>query len=141
MNKCDGFTLIEMLIVLTILYLIIIISVPLVTSTFAKVEEKQFLNTFQSDVLYLQNISIGSKDHIRMMFREDHYEISNYMKNRTLIYRDYPDNMSIDARTMKYVSFNDKGSIRYPGVIHMETALKSYRIVFPLGKGRFYVDE
>ncbi|MGM8365122.1 competence type IV pilus minor pilin ComGD [Virgibacillus sp. W0181] len=141
MSKLNGFTLIELLFVLVILSIIVTITVPPIFSTLKKQEAEQLMTVFRSDVQFMQNKSIGSKDDIRMIFKSDHYVVTDYMTNNVLVKRSLPDHISIDPRTLDYVSFNDKGSIRYPGVVYIETAHIDYRLVFPLGKGRFYIDE
>ncbi|MGM8213491.1 competence type IV pilus minor pilin ComGD [Virgibacillus sp. W0430] len=141
MTNRSGFTLVEMLFVLTILLLILSTSVPIVTSAINKQQVKQFVNVFQSDLLYLQNQSTGNKDDIRLIFKDDHYFVKNYNTKRTLFQRSYTKNMAIDTRTINYIAFNDKGTLKYPGVIYIKTDYKDYRLVFPLGKGRNYIDE
>lgn len=80
MNDHRGFTLLEVLIVLSILSILITLSVPISKSLFEKQEEKQFLNTLESDILYIQNLSLGTRSRSTIEFHKDHYTI---FKTRT----------------------------------------------------------
>lgn len=141
MKNKNGFTLIEMLFTLAILSILILLFVPSFNKTVQNQQVNQFLHVLQSDVLYMQNLSTGNKSDIRMIFNENHYVVTNYLSNDIFIERQYPNDVTIQTRTINYVSFNDKGTIRYPGTIQIKSRHKNYRVIFPLGKGRFYIDE
>lgn len=140
----NGFTLIEMLFVLSICSIIITLSVPLIFSTLEKQEEKRFLETFEFDVLYMQNLSIGKTDgYLRIEFYEDNYSILNGTTDETLLVRNYPKHVTVTINTwaMKSISFNKNGVIKFPGNVSIVINNTEYILVFPLGKGRFYIDE
>lgn len=141
MTRKNGFTLIEMLFILAILSILILLFIPAFNHSIQNHQVNQFLYVLHSDVLFMQNLSTGNKTDIRMIFKDNHYIVSNYLTNDIYLERKYPNELTIETRTLNYVSFNDKGSIRYPGTIQIKSAHKNYRLVFPLGKGRFYIDE
>ncbi|UJL44839.1 prepilin-type N-terminal cleavage/methylation domain-containing protein [Virgibacillus sp. NKC19-16] len=141
MKKQSGFTLVELLLVLSILSILLLLSVPLNISGLQKHQDKQFLETFQYDVLYIQNLAATTTDDKRVYirFHNDRYEI--IVERKTLETRYYPDGWEVDPRAMGELSFKSTGTIRQPGRIKMTSKHDTYFVVFPLGKGRGYVVE
>lgn len=140
-NNSSGFTLLEMLFSLAILMILLTITVPLVFSTIEKQTEKEFFKVFKSDVLFLQNQSIGTNQYYRLVFYDDHYKIIDSSTGESLVVRTYPNQLTVDGRLLKRISFNARGTIKQPGTMTISTEETTYRIIFPLGKGRFYIDE
>lgn len=142
MARKNGFTLLEVLIVLAMWSIFILLSAPLHFSSLNKQQEKQFLETLEFDVLYAQNLAIGSPNHtVAILFREDSYSIVMRDGEKKLLERKVPPDSMIDPRTHKQISFNEHGSIRKPGTIAFKTKNTSYNIIFPLGKARCYIAE
>src|SRR5690625_2676230 len=141
MKKLNGFTLLEVLIVLGIWSVLILLSAPLHFSSLDKQQETQFLETLKFDVLYSQSLSIGSSYHATVIeFTESDYTILD-RTSKTLIRRKAPSGSSIKYRNNRQISFNNHGSIRKPGTITLETKHDKYKIVFPLGKARCYIEK
>ncbi|WP_072887599.1 type II secretion system protein [Ornithinibacillus halophilus] len=64
--KPNGFTLLEMLIVLAIWSTIILLTVPPMISSIENHKEKQFLRTFQHDVLLTQSNALDGSNYSRI---------------------------------------------------------------------------
>lgn len=144
MNKKNGFTLLELLIVLSIWSIITALSVPILFNNLEKVEERQFLETFKHDVLYIQYLATSAVDrHVQIRVNNGNYEIidGSINKSRPIIKREFPTDWEIDMRTVKRISFNENGTIRHAGTISIKTKHTNYSIVFPPGKGRCYIVE
>lgn len=140
MIRKNGFTLLEMLIVLGMWSILILLSAPLLFSSIDKQQEKHFLDTLESDVLYVQNMSIGSPEkNIVLRFNKNQYTIYDNLTNESFITRELPPDYVLDPRTARNISFNKRGSISKPGTIALKTKRASYKIVFPLGKARCYI--
>ena len=144
MRNNHGFTLIEVIFVLGVLSILLLLSAPLKVSILDNQKEEQFLTTFQNDLLYMQSISYLSKEYIGMEIKADHYTIiTDGHENNIAVRRSIPADWDFDLRTFKtgLISFNRNGTIRTPGNIHLTTNNASYKIVFPLGKGRCYIEK
>lgn len=137
--KEQGFTLLEVLFVLSIISIVLVLSAPLHVETLEKQQGRQFLNTFESDVLYIQNKSMNTGKTVDMVFRENHYSIRVGL--RTEKQRSLPPGWEIDASAIPVLSFNSSGTIRWPGTIHFYSKHAAYDVVCPLGKGRCYIVE
>ncbi len=54
--------------------------------------------------------------------------------------KEYPDNLSVETRVFKTVKFQHNGTFKTPGrIIFKETNKKTYELIFPFGKGGFYI--
>ncbi|CDO01904.1 ComG operon protein 4 [Oceanobacillus picturae] len=136
--KEDGFTLIEMLMVLGIISTLVLLAFPLQFNVLKEQEEKQFLKTLASDVLYIQQRSTLTSGMNRITFNENSYRIT--VDGRPSMNRAYPKGLTIDTRTDRNITFNYNGNIKNPRTLYLVSSLNSYRMVFPFGKGRFYLE-
>lgn len=136
--KEDGFTLIEMLMVLGIISTLVLLAFPLQFNVLKEQEEKQFLKTLASDVLYIQQRSTLTSGMNRITFNENSYRIT--VDGGPSMNRAYPKGLTIDTRTDRNITFNYNGNIKNPRTLYLVSSLNSYRMVFPFGKGRFYLE-
>ncbi|MFA1821548.1 competence type IV pilus minor pilin ComGD [Virgibacillus oceani] len=137
-NK-NGFTLIEMLIALSIVMIMLLLVVPISLSTLDAAEEEQFLQTLEFDVLYIQSMA-GENLLTSIRFADDHYRIIRG-NQEGFIKRDYPKDVTINSRISNEITFDHRGSIRNPRTIEIHTKNASYRMIFPFGKGRYYIEK
>lgn len=145
MKKQNGFTLIELLLVLGLLSALLLLSPPFNITALEKHQNNRFLEQFQFDLLYIQNLASVSADdkRITINFDENSYSILALQGGgtETIGVRDYPEGWEVDIRAMSTVSFKSTGTIRQPGNIKMTSKNMTYNIVFPFGKGRAYIVE
>jgi len=134
-----GFSLLEVLFVLSIVSIIIVLTAPLNLSILERQQEKQFLETFQSDVLYIQNIAMTSDQLAEIVFSEDHYTIQIGKKKTEK--RFFPSGWQVKAEVVPIITFNEYGTIKKSGTVKVRSRQSAYDIVFPLGKGRCYIIE
>lgn len=137
----EGFTLLEILFVLSAFALLFLLIPPLPIGKYESFQEKQFLDTLRMDVLYIQSHSNKSpENNLFIRFYEKRYEIRS--GHNTLIeVRPYLPDMTLDTRGNNVLSFNENGTFLSPRTIRMDTGSKQYEIVFPFGKGRFHTNE
>ncbi|MFC4022802.1 competence type IV pilus minor pilin ComGD [Oceanobacillus longus] len=136
----NGFTLLEVLFVLTTLSIILLLFPPINMDAIEKKQEKQFLETFQFDVLYVQSLALNTDKKAFIRLYKDHYKIFQGT-NKTIAERFYPSGMLIDPRGNVDINFNENGTFLYPRTIKITTKHAVYDAVFQLGKGRFYIAE
>ncbi|MFD1850617.1 competence type IV pilus minor pilin ComGD [Oceanobacillus bengalensis] len=135
----NGFTLVEVLFVLTILSILLLFTPKPNLTSLNNIHVQQFFKVLQSDVLYAQTLTPTSKYNIRIRFYADKYVV--YDDNIILETRNYPKGLSVDTRTNDTFEFSNAGTIKNPRAIIFATKDVEYRIVFPFGKGRFYIHE
>jgi len=134
----NGFTLLEVMIVLAIWSVLLLLTTPIIFSQIDKQEEHRFFEVFQSDVLYIQSLAMVSKEEeVRIKFYDQSYSILQG-RNKTVA-RAIPSDWQVNTRILSSISFNEKGTIRQPGTIEIKTTRDTYHIIFPFGKGRCYI--
>ncbi|MDL4841557.1 competence type IV pilus minor pilin ComGD [Aquibacillus rhizosphaerae] len=144
MRQEQGFTLIETLIVLSIVSLFLVIGLSFQSHSLYQNQANQFFRLFQSDVLYLQQISMVSRDnaYLTILPNEHSYEIKTGGLGEVLVKREYPKNWLVDLNTLSApISFTINGTIKKPGMFYVKTPTRKYSIYFPFGKGRSYIIE
>ncbi|MFS0672803.1 competence type IV pilus minor pilin ComGD [Ornithinibacillus sp. 179-J 7C1 HS] len=139
-NNQLGYSLVEILVVLSIMAIILSFTVPVTHSLLESKTEKEFFARLQYDILYLQNQSLGVKDeYLRIILYQNSYTLIG-QKNEH-IERRLPTGWKINTRTLQTISFNQNGSIRRAGTFQINTPKNTYNIVFPIGKGRGYIEK
>lgn len=144
LNKNNGFTLMEILFVLGICSLFLFIMVPIHFSNLEEQEVKQFLKTFQSDVMLAQNMSYASTDRINITFDQSTHSYVGQVaaKDNRLFKRSYPSKWRIRSNfSREGIVFHNNGTIEQGGKITVRTNSDTYKIIFPFGKGRSYVEK
>lgn len=137
MQKINGFTLLELLIVLTILAVISLLVVPNVYNTWKKQQTKHFLALFDADVFYIQNRGLGNLDNAHILLRKDKYIVA--LEGQQMYIRHYPKHLRYNGRETT-VQFRAGGTINQPTTYQFLDDDMTYNLVFPFGKGRHYVN-
>ncbi|WP_077621516.1 competence type IV pilus minor pilin ComGD [Sediminibacillus massiliensis] len=144
-RKQEGFTLIEVLVVLSMSAIFMLFAVSISERLVEKYKTEQFLRTFQSDILYLQQLSMTNSKRfytLDIQPASHSYTIRQGGLGKVIISRDIPANWTIELNSLKMpITFTYKGTLKNPGTMYLKTDSKTYRIVFPLGKGRSYIVE
>ncbi|GAA0331253.1 competence type IV pilus minor pilin ComGD [Oceanobacillus sp. FSL W7-1293] len=136
-----GFTLIEALFALSILSIILLLIPRQQVEQIDKFELQHFFDTLEMDVLYLQSTASTQENDIPyvLKFNPDSYSI--VLDRFREIKREYPAQFSLVTSFPKNVEFYISGVIKNPQTIRVSLAGEPYQIVFPLGKGRYYVEK
>jgi len=119
--------------------IMLLIAVPLSLTVLESVEEKQFLQTLEFDMLYIQTMTTEDVS-FSIRFADDHYRIVRGNQGGT-IRRNYPKGVTIDAKASSEITFEHHGSIKNPRTIQIHTKEASYDMIFPFGKGRYYIEK
>lgn len=140
-NPQAGFTLTELLMVLSIISIVLFIAVGFADNSLENIEMNNFIQVFESDVLYTQNASLGTRKNIRIIFRDYYYTIIHEDTAINDIRRDYPSRFKGINVTQNRIAFSNGGTLLNPSTIKFRTGRQNYNLVFPLGKGRYYIAE
>lgn len=137
-NEQEGFTFIEMLITLSIISIILFIVVPIQITLIHKEEKKHFLDTLAYDMLFMQNSEFGDWQGIVLELTDYGYRIDK--QNDEIITKRYlPEGWKWQDRNRRNLIFKQNGNFVNPRELKLKTNKKDIHIIFPMGKGRFYV--
>ncbi|SDH33974.1 competence type IV pilus minor pilin ComGD [Alteribacillus bidgolensis] len=142
MNK--GHTLVEMLIVLLIITAAI--GIPLLS--FQSLKEKtsidNFLEVLAADIRYAQQYAYANEKMVFFNMQNNYYYVRTMeMAAEPLKERKIPNEVIFEKGSLdlRDVTYNHNGNIKKAGTILIHTPKVKYRLVFLLGKGRFYIEE
>jgi len=136
----SGYTLFELIIVISILSVILLIAVPSYHSLSKTNEIEHFFEQLQEDIYYTQMTAISRGKPIMLDFITTLSQYRILASNQTIVKRDYPHDIIVEKGTLETkIEFNPNGNIRKAGTIFIKTANGKYKLTFQLGKGRFEI--
>lgn len=139
-NKEKGFTLIEVLVVLGINLLIIMLIIPLAYKDLTQTKMDVFFAELKSDVDLAQSHNFQTDDFYELTFNKKSYKLIENSTSRLIKERSYPESVRVEERNFKSVIYQNNGTFKTPGrVLFKDGNKRSYEIIFPFGKGGFYI--
>ncbi|ANX12877.1 hypothetical protein ABE41_012735 [Fictibacillus arsenicus] len=133
--------MIEMIIVLLIIGLIGSATYPKFNSFIKNRKTEYFINSLEKDIIYTQQKAINESSVYRLTFNNEKgmYQIGTYNSNQVLN-RPIPKHINIEGQAMELtIQFNQNGNISRAGTLYIYSGNAVYKMVFQLGKGKFYV--
>src|SRR5699024_4590448 len=134
-----GFTLLELLFVLMIVMLLVWIAFPTLHKQYVKHELAHFFRVFDSDILFIQNLALDGWD-LWITLKNDHY-IVNASNNNSIHTRHYTKHLDPQTVASDQIEYSNTGSVKNPYTYNFyDVNNKRYKVVFPFGKGRHYIE-
>lgn len=134
-----GFSLIEVMASLVIISIILLMAVLPVQSLTRQMQSEYVLKEMQQDLhtMQLHAIKTGKEVSFRF-FREGHYTASS--EGRVILRKSFSSQVSFQelSLNLNQIVFRPNGNVRNFGQIRVEASGKIYRLVFQIGRGRFY---
>jgi competence protein ComGD len=144
MKSEKGFTLIEMLLVLLIVSMLSGIAYVNLIPLYEKKKIEQFFEQLNEDILFMQELAISTNKRTNLQwFPQSHrYIIQQTYEEGPVLVRYYDRGIQADLHTFPNImTYTGSGNINRGGTIYVYYKQKAYKIVFQLGKGRFYYNE
>ncbi len=144
LNKQSGYTLTEVLLVLTVFSISLILVIPLQNNVVRKIETQQYMEQFQEDILLAQQLTMTDHPNYWIMIRPAHrdYYLYDYKNKLTIYHRKFPDQWKINLQSLTSpIRFNAAGTLRNPGTMTIVSPYATYKITFPFGKSRVSIIE
>lgn len=138
----NGFTLVEMLLVLSILMATTFV-IPIYVTAEEEQAEQRFFDTLLADIYFMQSESYRSGEWVQLNFGTDgrSYTISRSYSTK-LISRDMPGMVQMDKTSyLKNIRYGPSGSIEAAGTIRFFTRGGMRVLTVHLGKGRVVLSE
>lgn len=136
-----GYTLIEMMMVLSVLSLLLALIFLHITPTQHASSTRHFLEDIQSDLRYTQELAYVNGSSYRFTISPSK-GIYNIQSTASSIVRtnQIPEHITIDAGTMGYqIVFGGNGNVQKAGTLYLKTGKEEYKLVVQVGAGRFYI--
>jgi competence protein ComGD len=138
-----GFTMIELLIVLSLLVIMMGVVVLNMKPMQESREVQQFIQLLTSDLHYAQQFALTERVQVQVKFNNTskQYSIQSGPMNKIKTVR-YPEGLYFqEVSTGLVFEYSSNGTIKKGGTILLQTKRGLYKIVFLLGKGRFYIEQ
>nr|WP_255473423.1 competence type IV pilus minor pilin ComGD [Planomicrobium sp. CPCC 101110] len=138
-----GFTLIEMLLVLSVLMTVAAIAVPAYWTYEERREEERFFGLLLHDIYYAQSESYRLERATMVVFREGShsYEVAADILLPPLV-RKLPESVELKKTSnLNEIYFGANGSVSKSGTMRFETSTGERTLIVYLGKGRVVLSE
>lgn len=139
-----GFTLTEMLLVLSIFLIITSFSLILLKPNYESIEKNLFLSQFKSDIFFAQQYAISHQSivTVNIMSEKNYYYFRERLNGPIILERQYSKEIKITEGTLPlYFQFSPSGTINRFGSFFIRIGAETYRLTFYIGKGRVYVNK
>src|SRR5690625_7730339 len=122
----EGFTLLEMLVVLSILAIILLLFTALPQVRIEEEPLETFLETFEQDIFYLQQLTMTHQTRPSLLFSPSTHRY--YITHSSMtIERSYDPDIQLRLNTIPNpFSFTTRGYTRQPGTFYVDYEDKTY---------------
>lgn len=143
LNKSTGYTLIEVMVVLLLIIFVGGITASSFTSMSSEKKAKEFLMLLESDLLYAQQYALSHGDRVEFIIDAQGKRYFLRHNFAPVLVRQFDEEILFERGTLHFheVVFLANGNIQKSGTILVTINEQLYRIVFLLGRGRFYIEK
>lgn len=142
LRKENGFTLIEMLLVLMI---VVVISTSAVHFTVKSIEQhrtEQFFRQFQTDMHFLQSYAMANEQGVSMFFsKKGTFYQGELSGGEVILYKKMPEDFWSDINNGYRLRYLPNGNVSKFGVLTIHTPEGWRKLNIYIGKGRMVLDE
>jgi competence protein ComGD len=138
-KRQQGFTFLETLLVLSIVAILLIVSFGLYPKYETRVIE-HFLEQLQKDIMFMQQTAMSHNMRHRLhWFSSDSRYVITGEGAVAILVRDYDADIKVHFGTLSLpLIYSANGNIARGGTMYVSYKKSTYKVVFHLGKGRFY---
>ncbi|MCR6110470.1 prepilin-type N-terminal cleavage/methylation domain-containing protein [Bacillus sp. A301a_S52] len=142
LRKSNGFSMLELLIVLGVLSLELTISIPSVQSTKENLLLMNYLTRLEHDLYYYQLYAVTSGQRVTVHFGIDAPVYTVIVEDEVIVERSGPSELQFIEESLKLdeLVFLEKGGLQRSGRITIKHGRTSYSLVFQFARGRFYFE-
>lgn len=137
-----GFTLTETLLVFSVFLLISSFPLFFLNPHAAWPEKQLFFSQFKSDLFFAQQYAISHQTVVRVniMSEKNYYYFRENFNGAIIIEKQYSKEVKVTPGTMPlYFDITANGNLNQFGALFIRIDGATYRMVFLIGRGRFYV--
>ncbi|MBC1423819.1 competence type IV pilus minor pilin ComGD [Listeria seeligeri] len=140
--KPNAFTLLEMLLVLSISLTMISLTIFPISNSLSAFNEKLLLEEMKASIYYAQLYAITSSQDTTISFTPIDNKLSASTVNNTLFTVPLSPIIKLNQKKAEKFRFSSlDGSINRFTTIHFTGSSKNYQLIFQIGKGRFRFEQ
>lgn len=145
MRNQKGFTLIEILFVLSIVLVIASVTTISIRPQYLNSEKEHFLSNLRADLLYSQQYAISQQKHLVVFIlpKENRYFVIEKLSNKFIVERSIPEGIKVEKSSLGVINidfeFGPDGGVNRFGTIYFMIGKERYKITLQIGVGRLYV--
>ncbi len=142
MNNQSGFTLIEMLAVLSIFLVMAAVTAVFIRPQYLMFEKEQFYTQLKGDLLYAQQYAISRQQPVVVYIipKDNRYFIVQKSNNQRIVERNIPGTVKVEQGTLKNkFEFGHDGRIAQFGTVVFSVDGQNYEIHVQIGVGRIRI--
>src|SRR5699024_4960062 len=130
-----GFTLIEVLVVLSMKLVIILLFITISYDNLTETKMDVFFAELKSDVDFVQSHNFQTDNFYEIVFNKNKSNECILIKEQN-----YSDDVTVELRNFNRINYKKNGTFKTPGrIIFKEGNKKHHELIFPFGKGGFYI--
>ena len=142
-NNSNGFTLIEMLLVLFIVLLTSSIVFKITLTMTEKRVVNQFFQQVMLDIQEIQSLAIAINEPFNVQFyTNNHYKGYSIFSGEIIFERDFPKNITLEVTSnLKYFMVHPNGDVSNFGTIRFNTNFGQKNLIIYIKEGRMRIVE
>ncbi|PAQ14815.1 hypothetical protein CD798_09150 [Bacillaceae bacterium SAOS 7] len=140
----QGVSMLEMLIVLSVFLIILSAAMIPFPKMLDNMEKEKFMDQLQADLYLAQSYAISKQEIVNIQFLTtiDSYRIKTVnVPSEMLAQRELPDSVRHMEGSLQEIWFLPNGNTNRFGTMLFKYKDRYIKVVFQIGKGRFYVEE
>ncbi|WP_343070788.1 competence type IV pilus minor pilin ComGD [Bacillus sp. REN10] len=139
-----GMSMLEILMVLSIVLIILTAAMIPYPKMIENMEKEKFIDQLQADLYLAQSHAISKQQivNVQLLTTRDAYQMKTLTAPSTiLVQRQFPDSIRHLDGSLQEIRFLPNGNTNRFGTMLFQYKEKYIKVVFQIGKGRFYVEE
>ncbi|MBO0995254.1 competence type IV pilus minor pilin ComGD [Bacillus sp. SD088] len=142
-QSSKGFTLLEMLIVLSVVSIILLFSIFTYQSFSDMLEKKTFITQLEADLYYAHAYALSRRDKVQIQFSsiKKEYKVIDVQSGEIVLERRIPSTIYIQKSNVNSFVINSEGNVSNFGTIIFQQHQHTIKLTFYIGKGRFRIEE
>lgn len=144
LHSNKGFTLLESLIVLSVVSVVLLFGILALNPVMEWMQKRMFVSQLQSDIYQAHSYAINRREKVLFVFSRDDNRYSATGESGGLLFkRDIPPPVKITGGTLNQLWFHitPDGTINHFGYVHFSLNDQVIELSFNIGRGRFVVKE
>src|SRR5699024_10520017 len=123
-----GFTLIEVLVVLSMKLVIILLFITISYDDLTETEMDVFFAELKSDVGFVQSHNYQTDNFYEIIFDKNNYKYTHNQSNQFILIKEqsYPDDVTVELRNFNRTNYKKNGTLKTPGRIIFKEGNKKH---------------